>query len=210
MENEAFVYIWKNLSNNNVYIGYHKGTQDDGYICSSASERFWNDFNNPLMEWKREIVFVGNQDECLEYEQNLLKHVDLKSDLYYNNARGSSIIFTDEVREKIRLHHTGRSSGMKGKTHSEETKEKQRKALIGRVFTPEHLEKLRKPQKNPCLNRKPITEDAKLNMRLAIKEKRKHIECPYCKEMHHPGPAKRWHFENCKKNISLQSQDFSV
>ena len=199
MEQEAFVYIWKNLVNNNIYIGYHKGAQDDGYVCSSASERFWNDFNDPAMQWEREIVFEGSQHECLEYEQSLLKEIDIRSDSYYNNARGSSVIFTDEIREKIRQHHLGGSSGMKGKTHSEETKEKQRKALLGRVFTQEHLEKLRKPKKNPCMNRQPITEEHKQAMRLAIKEKRKLIECPHCKEMHQPGPAKRWHFENCKK-----------
>lgn len=198
MEQEAFVYIWKNLVNNNIYIGYHKGAQDDGYVCSSASERFWNDFNDPAMQWEREIVFEGSQHECLEYEQSLLKEIDIRSDSYYNNARGSSVIFTDEIREKIRQHHLGGSSGMKGKTHSEETKGKQRKALLGRVFTQEHLEKLRKPNLDSSKKRGPKSEEHKQAMREA-QAKVPNVECPYCKEMHQPGPAKRWHFENCKK-----------
>jgi hypothetical protein len=198
MEQEAFVYIWKNLTNDNEYIGYHKGTQDDGYVCSSASDRFWNDFDDPAMQWKREIVFEGSQHECLEYEQSLLKEIDLRSDSYYNNARGSSVIFTDEVREKIRQHHLGGSSGMKGKTHSEETKEKQRKALLGRVFTQEHLEKLRKPNADSSKKRGPKSEEHKQAMREA-QAKVPNVECPYCKVTMRATLAKRWHFENCKK-----------
>ena len=198
MEQEAFVYIWKNLTNDNEYIGYHKGAQDDGYVCSSASERFWNDFNDPTMQWKREIVFEGSQHECLEYEQSLLKEIDIRSDSYYNNARGSSVIFTDEVREKIRRHHLGGSSGMKGKTHSEETKEKQRKALLGRVFTQEHLEKLRKPNKDSTNKLGTKSEEHKQAIRDGI-AKIPNVECPYCKISIRPNVAHRWHFENCKK-----------
>jgi hypothetical protein len=116
MEQEAFVYIWKNLANNNSYIGYHKGTQDDGYVCSSASTRFWNDRENPAMQWKREIVFQGSRLECVQHEHSLLMNIDLRSDSYYNNSRGGGVvIFTDEIREKLRQSHLGHK-------HSAETR----------------------------------------------------------------------------------------
>lgn len=193
---EAFVYIWKNLTNGKSYIGYHKGTEDDGYISSSSSELFWSDFNDQFMKWEREIVHRGTCNECLHHEQQLLKSIDLSESRWYNNARGATVIFTDEVREKIRNHHLGKSSGMLGKTHSEETRKILSKKLRGRVLTEEHKENLRKPKASVENYRKPKSEAHKIAMR---KPKEK-VECPHCKQWHAPANAKRWHFNNCKVN----------
>jgi hypothetical protein len=121
---EAFVYIWTNKTKNRKYIGYHKGALDDGYISSTSNNNFWIDFDYD--EFEREILFEGTRDECLKYEQDYLKQIDIRSDEWYNNARGSEIIFTEEVRDKIRNHHLGGTSGMLGKNHSQETKNKLR------------------------------------------------------------------------------------
>lgn len=128
---EAFVYIWMNKSKNRKYIGYHKGSQDDGYVSSSSNDNFWIDFDYD--EFEREIIFEGTRDECLKYEQDYLKQIDLKSDEWYNNARGSEIIFTQEVKDKIRNHHLGKPSGMLGKNHSEETSIKLSKRLLDTI-----------------------------------------------------------------------------
>jgi len=100
-EKNGFVYMWKNLDNQKKYIGYHVGNLDDGYVCSSHNKSFWEDFNNDKMSWNRIILFIGNSTSCLIEEQRLLKNVNLRSDEYYNNARGSEIIFTDEVKKKM-------------------------------------------------------------------------------------------------------------
>lgn len=121
---DSFVYIWHNLTNNCKYVGYHKGAIDDGYVSSSSNQRFWNDYFNRLHDWKREIIFEGSQEDCLKYEQDYLKSIDISSDEWYNNARGAEIIFTQEVKDKIRNHHLGGTSGMLGKKHSERTKKK--------------------------------------------------------------------------------------
>jgi hypothetical protein len=189
---EAFVYIWKNLTNGCQYIGYHKGSKDDGYISSSSSERFWQDFKNPDMQWDRQIIAEGTAAECLKIEQNMLKTVNINSDLWYNNARGAEIIFTEEVKDKIRQHHLGGSSGMKGKKHSEETKTKVSKALKGRIVT--WSDKLKKPKINKQNYVGPKSDSHKQSMR---KPKNK-IKCPHCNEMYAPNTAKRWHFDNCK------------
>jgi hypothetical protein len=146
MSKEAFVYLWRNKISGRKYIGYHKGTQSDGYISSTSNQNFWKDLE--LGELEREIIFEGSTNECLKYEQHYLKKIDLRSDEWYNNARGAEIIFTQEVKDKIRNHHLGGTSGMLGKKHSEETKKKQQLALLDRVFTQDHLLKLRKPNKN--------------------------------------------------------------
>lgn len=31
----AFVYCWTDYGNKKLYVGVHKGTQDDKYVCSS-------------------------------------------------------------------------------------------------------------------------------------------------------------------------------
>jgi len=143
---DSFVYIWKNKISGRKYIGYHKGSQDDGYVSSAASESFWEDYNNQVLV--REVLFEGSMNDCLKYEQDYLKSIDLRSDEWYNNARGSEIIFTDEVRNKIRNHHLGGSSGMKGKKHSDETKGKISKMHKNRLFSQEHLKNLKKPNQN--------------------------------------------------------------
>lgn len=112
MGHEAFVYIWKNITDIKEYIGYHKGDKNDGYICSSLNKQFWIDYENEEKEWKRSIIFEGSSNECLEYEQKLLHSLDLSEDRYYNNGRGATIIFTDEVREKMSLTHTERWENM--------------------------------------------------------------------------------------------------
>lgn len=191
---EAFVYIWKNLTNGKSYIGYHKGIEDDGYICSSSSKLFWSDFNNSSMLWSREIIHKGTRDECLQYEQQLLKSIDIKESKWYNNARGSTIIFTDEVRQKIREHHFGKPSGMLGKTHSKETRKILKEKLQGRVLSEEHKANLRKPKTSTEKYKKPKSE-AHI---AAMKKPKEKIECPHCKQCHAPANSKRWHFDNCK------------
>ena len=72
---ESFVYKWTNKTLDKIYIGFHKGTENDGYVCSSASEKFWNDFNNAEYIWQREILYKGTMKECQEYESLLLDKI---------------------------------------------------------------------------------------------------------------------------------------
>lgn len=150
MNNEAFVYQWFNLTNGKTYIGYHKGDICDGYISSSHNQDFWDDYYNPDMKWERKILFKGAKDECLQIEQRLLKEIDLRNDRYYNNARGSEIIFTNDVLNKMSNTHKKRwetmtnekkierskkiSESKKGIPCSEKTKKKLSELLKGKSF----------------------------------------------------------------------------
>lgn len=145
---DSFVYIWKNLTNNKIYIGYHKGKENDNYVCSSLSKIFWEDFNNKENKWEREIIYRGSKDECLKYEQELLKTYNLKTDLIYNNARGATIIFTKEILDKMSISHKRRwqlmsrdlrksladkiSKSKTGVPRKQETKDKLSKLLKGK------------------------------------------------------------------------------
>lgn len=195
---EAFVYQWTNLTNNKKYIGYHKGAIDDGYICSSSSSIFWEDFKNPNMKWERQILAEGTKEACLKIEQKILKEINLRSDEFYNNARGAEIIFTDEVKEKIRQHHIGGSSGMKGKKHSEETKKKIKEAL----GTVEHTKDWNNKVSAAMKGKKKSIEHIQ-NMKLAMTGSTKKVtkkECEYCNNYFNPVTHSRWHGDKCKQN----------
>jgi hypothetical protein len=146
MNNDAFVYQWVNLTNGKIYIGYHKGDVDDGYVSSSHNTQFWVDFNNCENKWKREILFFGSKDDCLRYEQELLRKIDIRDEKYYNNARGSEIIFTNNVLGKMSKSQKKRWENMseedkksRNKKISESKKGVKRDEEIGR-----HLSKLHK------------------------------------------------------------------
>jgi hypothetical protein len=70
---EAFVYRWRHQGGM-WYIGYHKGTPDDGYICSSNTVK-------PLIqespeEWTRKILRYGTRQEMVKLEHKILKHLN--------------------------------------------------------------------------------------------------------------------------------------
>jgi hypothetical protein len=68
---EAFVYRWTNRVNDKVYIGYHKGRPDDGYV--SSGERFLAIYNNDPDVFVRDILFYGTKHQCLEVESKTIK-----------------------------------------------------------------------------------------------------------------------------------------
>lgn len=71
MNTESFVYKWTNIVSGKIYIGKHKGTEDDGYI-SSGKVFLACYYANPH-EFKREIIFWGTDYECLKEEGKLIK-----------------------------------------------------------------------------------------------------------------------------------------
>lgn len=105
---EAFVYRWINKNTGRIYLGYHKGDVNDGYVCSSKSEDFWKDWNNPEIEWDREIIYKGTVRECVDLETWILSQVNLLDNSYYNMNVAGGIIMTDEVRAKLSRAHRGK------------------------------------------------------------------------------------------------------
>jgi len=131
---EAFVYCWTNLTNGKKYVGYHKGDVDDGYICSSKSNLFWQDWKS--CDWSRQIIAFGSCEECVKLEYSILNKLDLTSDEWYNNSKGGGIIFTEEVKSKM------------SRTFSDEHKKKLSEAAKKRKRTPEHIQKLHDGRRN--------------------------------------------------------------
>jgi hypothetical protein len=169
---DSFVYIWHNQKNGKKYIGYHKGTEYDGYICSSKNQEFWEHYNLGMMT--REIVFRGTMNECIELENKMINNEKIEN-LYNRNLNGK-IIFTEDLRRKLSEAHKGK------KQHSEWLKNR-REALKGRVggfvgksHSPETLKRMSDTAKS-----------------------RKKAQCEVCGKHVSVNTLNRWHNKNCKE-----------
>lgn len=104
MTPEAFVYMWFDLGRDMRYIGAHKGSPDDGYVCSS--DIMLPEHAMRPQEFRRQVVHHGAWPDMLLKEQELIvEHNAVKDPKYYNQACGFGP-----------YHHQG--------PHSEETKKK--------------------------------------------------------------------------------------
>ena len=181
---EAFVYKLTNVDKNKHYIGYHKGSTDDGYVCSSSSEEFWNDWEND--NWKRDILFEGTQSECVKKEIELLRQMDLTKN--YNNSVAGHIIFTEEVRNKMRKAHNKNRNYAKGWKFTEESKKKLSNSH--KKFVSSLSESERKAHYKQNKNLDKLTESNNSS-----------AKCPHCDKVGQYRAMKRWHFDNCKDNV---------
>jgi hypothetical protein len=85
----GFIYIWYDKLKKFYYIGSHKGTVNDGYICSSS--RMINAYKKRPFDFKRRVIMFSNN--LIEDEQkylNMIKNDELlygKTPKYYNVKR---------------------------------------------------------------------------------------------------------------------------
>jgi DNA-directed RNA polymerase subunit M/transcription elongation factor TFIIS len=201
---DSFVYRWTNLTLNKVYIGWHKGTEDDGYICSSSSEQFWNDYNNPIYKWEREILFKGNMPECQLLESKLLDSVDITSDSIYNNRNNIMFNLNDEVRAKLKASALKRgespeyrnAQAERTRAHwasNPERRKIQSEKAKQQIMTVETKEKIKLARSNQV-----ITKESRLKSAATIKNS-PDVVCPHCGARgRYLGSMQKKHFENCK------------
>lgn len=126
----GFVYKWTDSSTGMMYIGVHKGTPDDGYVCSQP--KMLKEYKDRPEDFSREILFESIEyDECRKKEIELLKNVDAKANTcYYNMSNGT--------------HHSFYQVGPR----SRESIEKGRLKLLGHKKTEDWVNKInRNPEK---------------------------------------------------------------
>jgi hypothetical protein len=124
---EAFVYCWTDHKTNKLYVGSHKGTADDGYVCSS--KYMMEEYRKRPEDFTRQIIAEGRFDDIRKLEEVILKTVNAKEDqLFYNQHNGDGNFYckghTTESRQKI-------SFSKRGYEHTEETKSKISLSKIG-------------------------------------------------------------------------------
>jgi hypothetical protein len=97
---EAFVYCWTDHKTNKLYIGSHKGSADDGYVCSS--KYMMEEYENRSSDFTREIIATGTEEDIRKLETKILTSLNAaSSDMFYNKHNGFGQYLTKEIRQKI-------------------------------------------------------------------------------------------------------------
>jgi len=207
---EAFLYNWTDTRENKLYVGWHKGSIDDGYICSSKI--MLEEYNKRPHDFIRQIIAFGASSDMVSLEATILKSINAKmSDDFYNMHNGHGNFYfkghTEETKNKLRGPKTkehrlnlsknhanvsgennpmfGTMGGFYNKRHSAETKEKMSKIALGKPKTKEHRLNLSKAKKGLPSNLKNYKYDI--------------ITCPHCNLSGGGGNMTRHHFDNCKE-----------
>jgi hypothetical protein len=80
---EAFVYCWTDFGTNKLYVGVHKGTPEDGYVCSSKS--MLEEYTKRPNDFSRQIVARGTFKEMYVFETAILKAAGADKDPGFYN-----------------------------------------------------------------------------------------------------------------------------
>lgn len=132
MIHEAFVYKWIDSLTGKIYIGYHKGTETDGYICSG--KYMLEEFNKRPNDFNRIILMKGTCQDCYKFEQEeIAKLFDLKIPTY-NKGLGGTWEMDSEVLAKLSESRKGKKNHNWGKNFSPETRKKISLSRLGKPF----------------------------------------------------------------------------
>jgi hypothetical protein len=165
----AFVYCWSDHLTGKLYIGAHKGSVDDGYVCSSKS--MLAEYAQRPLDFERRVLRDGlSWEYARTLERELLVELDAaKHAGFYNQTNGHVRDFdfkgsseerrrekiskssrgrrlSDEAKQKIGSANKINSLGNKnwlGKHRSQETKEKLRLVNLGKIHSEETKQKCR-------------------------------------------------------------------
>lgn len=103
MEKSGFVYIWFDRKHKRYYIGCHRGTEDDGYVCSSA--------------WMMQAYKLRPQD----FKRRILvRNIDTRKKMFLEEQRFFSMIKQEELR--IRYYNLNIKSNSIWSTYDENVK----------------------------------------------------------------------------------------
>jgi hypothetical protein len=138
---EAFVYCWTDHLTGKLYIGSHRGNEDDGYVCSSKPMMI--EYKIRPNDFTRQIIAHGTTEDARELEhQILIATKAANSDDFYNVSHGGGRLYrkgvtmTEEHKQKISTSNKGKAKSDSHKAAlkraksrlSEETKSKVGKA----------------------------------------------------------------------------------
>jgi hypothetical protein len=139
--NDAFVYCWTNKKNKMLYVGIHKGSPEDGYVCSSNP--MLEDYYSDPKSFSRQIIAVGMLKDMRKLESSILTSANAaKNPSFYNKNNNDGSFFCDghseETRKKMsenwkksgnyNCDHKKAIANWFGKTHKEESKKAMREA----------------------------------------------------------------------------------
>ena len=106
MPHESFVYCWTDIKTNKLYIGSHKGTVSDGYVCSS--KLMLEEYNKRPEDFARQIIAEGSFEDIRKLEETILKTLNVKEDtMFYNQHNGNGKFYlkghTEECKKRLSI-----------------------------------------------------------------------------------------------------------
>jgi len=156
------------------------------------------------------------------YEKVKIEKAKLHSELFSDkNNPFYGKKHSEETKQKLR-EARARQVDRQGDTMSEEARKKLSQAAKGRIFSDEHKNKisssLKETYKNPALraaisNRRKgnsLSTETKIKLAEACRKKAKktpkpEITCPHCGKRGGEPSMKRWHFDRCRLNTSMET-----
>lgn len=187
-DREAFVYCWSDFGTNKLYIGVHKGTPDDGYVCSSKP--MLEEYTKRPNDFSRQIIAMGVYPEMYTLETAILKAAEAdKSPGFYNMTLNHGPFYCKGPHSPE--HVEKRIAPLRGRKRSPEDVEKIASQLRGRKMPPGFGAKISfilkskqrkaseetKKKQSLALIGKPLSEETKIKMGTAARKRcQKEIE----------------------------------
>lgn len=183
---ESFVYCWTDHKRNKLYIGYHKGNPDDGYVCSSG--RMLAAYKKRPESFTRQIIASGTAHDMMKFESLLLRTLKVKDDPgFYNLSENNPPPLGNTKKGRIPW-NKGKSGvqvawnkGKIGEDHHNYGKKYDVK------IRQRHSDEWKETKRQFMLSNNP----------LKIKQ-----QCPHCS---YYGPKARWHWDNCRNKGEVSS-----
>lgn len=116
---EAYLYEFKNLLNDKIYIGVRKGVPLVDYYFSSEDKELLTDFGDSKSQFTFKVLEYGTFQTVLAKETKILKSVDAKNNPnYYNKSNGyaddsilpdpkTMMAIAKEILEHKRINYNG-------------------------------------------------------------------------------------------------------
>jgi|LakMenE01Jun11ns_1017448.scaffolds.fasta_scaffold9636150_2 hypothetical protein len=135
---EAFVYCWTDKKNNMLYVGSHKGSADDGYVCSS--KYMLKEYNKRPSDFSRQIIAEGNLSDIRKLEAKILQAANARLDeSFYNKHDNDGFYFDGWKKGEMSLEHRQKmSEAKKGKKLSESHRKNILNNRVGKKNSAEH------------------------------------------------------------------------
>jgi hypothetical protein len=186
---EAFTYCWTDTNRNMLYVGTHKGTPDDGYVCSG--KLMLEEYNKRPQDFKREVIAFGSYNDMINFETKILKATNAAEDKsFYNQHNGDGNFFnkghTEATRAKLKIARNKRTDKPNaGKHPSVEARAKLSAAAIKRSLTLEGKKHLSEAGKKSAEKRKndPVYKELLSKKSVELWEKRRLGLLPWPKNM---------------------------
>ena len=121
-----------------LYVGSHKGSTDDGYICSS--KYMLEEYNKRPENFSRQIVAEGELTDIRKLEAKILQSANARLDeSFYNKHDNDGFYFEGWKKGEMSLEHRQKlSAAKKGKKLSESHRQNILNNRLGKKNSPEH------------------------------------------------------------------------